>query len=284
MKGKVVIVTGANSGIGKVTALELAKKGATVVMGCRSRERGEAARMEIVADSCSEDVHLLLVDVSDVESIRSFAQDFARRFERLDVLVNNAGVSLSDRRLNGAGHEMMFAINHLGYFVTANLLADQLAADGGGRLVNVSSMGHRGGSVDFDNLQGEKKFNALLQYCNTKLHNILFSNEYAARMSARGVTSNSLHPGAVRTNFAKGDDWWFGSAAKLGGMFLISPERGARTSVYLASSPDVEGVTGRYFARSRERKASRTARNTDLGRRLWEHSVELTGVDLPSGA
>lgn len=275
MRGKVCIVTGANTGIGKETALGLAKLDATVVMVCRDRERGEAAQKEITQKSGNQSVELMLCDLSSQKSIRQFADDFHQQHQRLDVLVNNAGVVLRQRSLTEDGLESTFAINHLGYFLVTNLLLDLLAASAPSRIVNVSSTAHKYGQLDINGWPTGRNYGAFAAYANSKLANVLFTYELARRLKGTGVTANCLHPGGVGTNLFRGLPKFVQRLIKL---VAISPERGARTSIYLASSADVEGVTGKYFARRRQQESSEASRNEEAARDLWNLSVELTGL------
>src|SRR5688572_5947611 len=244
MKGKICLVTGANAGIGKVTALELAKMGATVVIVCRDKNRGEEALKEIKEKSKNDSVELLLADLSSQQEIHKLAEEFKSKYNRLDVLVNNAGVIFGERRITADGIENTFALNHLGYFLLAHLLLDVLKASAPSRIINVSSEGHRMGNIKYDDINREKGYSSLQVYGQTKLDNVIFTYELAKRLEGTGVTVNCLHPGGVATNFGSGNNTIFGFLVKLVRPFLITAEKGAETSVYLASSPQVEGVTG----------------------------------------
>ncbi|MEC9465200.1 MAG: SDR family oxidoreductase [Myxococcota bacterium] len=278
MTGKICLVTGANSGIGLVTARELARAGAHVVMLCRSAERGEQARDAIMAATGSASVSLILGDLSSLSSVESFAAAFKERYDHLDVLVNNAGLSLPVRHRTDDGFEMMFAINHLGHFALTCRLAGELKAATRARVVNVASHGHWLGRFDVNNLHGERRFNALAQYCNTKLANILFARALAERVSHHGITSYSLHPGVIRSGFAQDESGWFGHLVKLSGPFLSSPEKGARTSLYLATAPGIESKSGHYFASSRRALCSPIAQSYGKAEALWAESERLTGL------
>lgn len=278
MQDKICLITGANSGIGKATAQALASKGATVVMVCRSLERGEAARAEVAQASGNDRVILLRADVGSKADIAHMAQAFRARFDRLDVLVNNAGLYLPTRSTTIDGFESMFGINHLGYYLVANFLADSLRASPAARVVNVSSGAHSIGKIDFNNLNCEHSFSAFKQYGNTKLANILFTRALAKRLPP-GSTANCLHPGVVATEFAQDQPGFVGTLAKLGRLFLLSPEKGARTQIYLASSPEVANITGAFFIRCKQRKPSKTALDDALAERLWTHTASLTGID-----
>ncbi len=279
MSGKICMVTGANGGIGYVTALELAKMGATVVLVCRNKSKGEAARSEIQTKSGNQSVDLLLADLSSQKSIRQLAEDFKSKYQHLHVLVNNAGAAFGQRTVTEDGLESTFAMNHLGYFLLTVLLLDVLKASAPSRIVNVSSSGHQTGRIDFDDLQEEKKrYNTIRTYCNSKLANVLFTYELAKRLEGTGVTANCLHPGVVATNFGMGSGGLLGLGVKIARPFEITPEQGARTSIYLASSPDVEGVTGKYFAKCKERSSAKQSHDEATGQRLWQVSEQLTHI------
>jgi NAD(P)-dependent dehydrogenase (short-subunit alcohol dehydrogenase family) len=273
LSGQVIIVTGANSGIGKVTALELAKMGTTVVMVARSRERGTEALADIKAESGNDDVHLMLCDLSSQTSIRHFAQAFRDQFDRLDVLVNNAGAYYAKRQESVDGLEMTFALNHIGYFLLTKLLLDMLKESAPARIVNVSSGAQRVGKIDWDDLQRLQGYSGFEVYGQTKLMNILFTYELARRLEGTGVTVNALHPGFVRTNFARNNYGLLGKIAMpLVQLFARSPEEGAQTSIYLASSPEVEGVTGEYFVDEEPARSAPISYDREAQQRLWEIS------------
>jgi len=276
MTGKVCIVTGANTGIGRETALGLAKLGATVVMVCRDRERGESSRQEIKHKTGNNRLELMICDFASQNSIRQFAQQFQQGHDRLDVLVNNAGVVLRHCSMTEEGIESTFAINHLGYFLFTNLLLDVLKKSAPSRIVSVSSAAHRYGKLDINAWPTGRDYAGFGAYANSKLANVLFTYELARRLQGTGVTANCLHPGPVGTNLFRGLPKFLQSLIKL---VTISPERGARTSIYLASSPEVEGVTGKYFARCRQQKSSEASHNEEAARNLWELSEELTGLE-----
>ncbi|WP_420627797.1 SDR family oxidoreductase [Candidatus Leptofilum sp.] len=277
LSGKVCLVTGANSGLGKATARELAKMGSTVVMVTRSQERGEAALADVRQTSGSNQVHLLLADLSSLESIRQLAAQFKAAYSRLDILINNAGAIFKNRQLSVDGYEMTFALNHLGYFLLTNLLLDLLKASAPARIVVVSSGAHIGGPINFDDLMQAKKYRSLVAYGQSKLANILFTYELARRLEGSGVTANALHPGGVATGFGQGEGvmgWFF----KLIRPFLLTPEKGAETQIYLASSPEVEGVTGKYFDKKKPIKSSKESYDMAVAQRLWQISEQLTGL------
>jgi len=273
MTGKVCVVTGANAGIGKETAIGLAKLGATVVMVCRDAGRAEKALREIKQKSGNDRVAMMICDLASQKSIRRFADEFRRQHDRLDVLVNNAGVFLRQRSLTEDGIESTFAINHLGYFLVTNLLLDLMKNSAPSRIVNVASTAHRYGKLDVNSWPTGRDYSGFAAYANSKLANVLFTYELARRLEGTGVTANCLHPGAVASNLFRGLPGLLEALIRL---VTISPERGARTSIYLASSPDVEGVSGKYFARRRPEKSSEASYDLEAARRLWEVSEELT--------
>jgi retinol dehydrogenase 14 len=275
LTGKVSIVTGANSGIGKETARGLATLGATVVMVCRDPERGRRALSEIKETSRNDKVELLTCDLASQKSIRQFANDFKKTHARLDCLINNAGVFNRYRSLTEDGLEATFAVNHLAYFLLTNLLLDLIKRSAPARIINVSSATHKYGAINFDDLQNELNYRAFAAYSNSKLANVLFTYELARRLEGSRVTANCLHPGGVATNIFNTLPKPVEAAIKL---VTISPERGARTSVYLASSPEVEGVTGKYFVKKSATKSSNASYNEGTARRLWAASAKLTGL------
>ena len=267
------IVTGANSGIGRATASGLARLGGTVVLACRSAERGGAARDAIVGTTGNEKVSLMIVDLASQASIRSFADAFLRTHERLDALVNNAGIYAAKRRLTVDGFESQFDVNYLGGFLLTHLLLERLETSAPSRVVNVSSTAHEGVSLDFDDLQGEQGYRGYRTYSRSKLAQVLFTAELARRLAGTGVTVNSCHPGVIRTNLG-GDD--MPAVFKFVRLFFKSPERGAETPIYLATSPGVAAVTGGYFVNRRMTEPSRASRDATSARRLYELSLDLT--------
>src|SRR5256885_2240854 len=280
MQEKICMVTGANSGIGKATALALAQMGATVVMVCRDRARGEEARSEITTTSRTNAVDLLQADLSSQQSIHQLVETFQQHYTHLHVLLNNAGATFPGRRRETVdGLEMTFAVNYLAPFLLTNLLLDVLKASAPARIVNVSSNSHKSGSIQMDDLQAEKLYRPMRTYPQSKLAVVLFTYELARRLQGTGVTANCLHPGFVATNFAQSDA---GPAVrllvKLIGSFGASPQEGAKTSIYLASSPKVEGVTGKYFVKSIPRRSTAISYDESLQRQLWEQSAKLVNV------
>lgn len=275
---KVVLITGATSGIGKASAMGIAKLGATVVIVARDKNKGEIVKDEIIKESGNRNVHLLLSDLSLMRSIKELTKEFKSRFNRLDVLINNAGGIFGKRILTEEGLEYTFALNHIAYFLLTGLLLDILKKSAPSRIINVASEGHRFHGIDLDNLQGERGYSGLRAYDQSKLCNILFTYELARRLEGTGVTANCLHPGMVDSNFGNTASFWFRLLVKVGKPILITPERAAKAIIYLASSKDVEGVNGKYFIGKRPAESSRISYDRVIQKKLWEISEKITGV------
>jgi NAD(P)-dependent dehydrogenase (short-subunit alcohol dehydrogenase family) len=276
MNGKVCIVTGANSGVGRATATRLAKSGATVVMVCRDRGRGEAAVREVrLQTGVSSAVELMLADLSSMDSVRQLADTFKQSFNKLHVLDNNAGVILSECTPTIDGFESTFAINHLSHFLLTNLLMDVLKTSAPSRVISVTSDAHFGGHIDFESLRCGRPYRATRAYSQSKLAQVLFTYELAKRTAGTGVTSNCVHPGAVRTNWGDSGGTVFRFIMKIARPFLLSPERGANGPVYLASSPSVHDLTGRYYSGTQEAKSSEESHDEGTAKRLWEVSSQM---------
>lgn len=286
MTGRTAVITGGNSGIGFETAVALARAGARVLVTARDRARGEAAVAEIAGKAGSDAVELVVFDLASLASVRAGAAEILERCERLDVLVNNAGIVLSERRLTPDGLEATFAVNHLGHFLLTDLLLDRLKASAPSRVVNVASTAHKGAprGLDFADLQSERHYRAMPVYSKSKLANIYFTTELARRLAGTGVTANCLHPGTVATGYGRDGDTAgvFAFGLKVIKPFVLTPEQGARTSVYLASSPEVADVSGRYFVKCRPRTPSKAARDDEAAARLWEASEKLLAEHSPA--
>ena len=276
MADKICLVTGGNSGIGKSVALGLAKMGATVVVVSRNKEKGETAVTDTVEKSGNNNVELIQADMSSQNSIHQLVNEFRARHEKLHLLINNAGVYLTKRSETEDGLESTFAVNHLGPFLLTSLLVDILKASAPSRIVNVTSDAHKGARVNFDDLQGERKFSGWQAYGQSKLAMILYTRGLAKKLEGTGVTVNSAHPGVVRTNFAKNNGGLVMLGFRFLGMFFISPESAAKRILYVATSPDLEGVTGKYFTKMHEVKSSQESYDDDSARRLWQISEQLT--------
>jgi NAD(P)-dependent dehydrogenase (short-subunit alcohol dehydrogenase family) len=274
MHGKVVVVTGSNVGIGLETAVGVAKQGATTILACRNQSKAEAAAKEVTGRTRNDDVHVVALDLADLASVRKAADDILTRWDRLDVLVNNAGGTWTQRQLTVQGFEYTFGVNHLGPFYLTNLLLERLRANGGARIVNVTSFGHHAafGGMNFDDLQSERRYEGMDVYCRSKLANLLFTRDLARRLEGDGVTSNAAHPGWVRSGFGMDGDTtgFIGFGMRALRPFEISPRRGAKTSVYLATSPDVATKSGGYWAHRRPGHMSRHAKDDSAAARLWE--------------
>lgn len=279
VRGKTILITGATSGIGLEASVDLARRGAKLVMVGRDPKRTDAARADVEARSGSKDVTTMLCDFESQAAIRALAKDFLSRHDRLDVLVNNAGLVNKERRLTADGIEATFAVNHLGYFLLTNLLLDRLVESAPARVVTVASVGHRRGTMDFEDLGYERGYFIMKAYARSKLGNVLFSNELARRLEGKGVTSNSLHPGGVATNIWSGAPGWAKPIlAVIVKPFLITPEKGAQTILQLATSPELDGVTGKYFEKLRAVDPAPLALDEALAKRLWNVSEKLVGL------
>ncbi|HEV8359481.1 MAG TPA: SDR family NAD(P)-dependent oxidoreductase [Candidatus Thermoplasmatota archaeon] len=277
MEGRVCLVTGATSGIGLAAARALAAQGARVLLGARSRERGEAAIAAIKAATPGAAVDLFVADLAQQREVRRLAADVRARHRELDVLVNNAGAVLGQRQRTEDGLEHTLALNHLAPFLLTHLLLDPLRAAAPARVVTVASEAHRYGPGRFD-FRGERPHNPWWAYADSKLGNILFTRALAKRLDPRELTANCMHPGVVRTNFGMSGGLMVGGAMRLARPFLRSPERGADTAVWLASAPEVDGQTGGYYKDRRLRQPSPRARDDALAEQVWQQSAKLTGA------
>jgi len=275
MQGKIVLITGGNDGIGKQTAIGLAQRGAHVVIACRNMDKAAKAIEVIKAESENEQVEALHLDLASLASVKKCAEAFQQKYEKLDVLINNAGLFTSDLRKTEDGFELQFGVNHLGHFLLTNLLLPQLQAADVPRVVNVSSTGHYGGDIDFENLRGErgtKAYNGFVAYSQSKLMNVMFAKELTRRYPK--IVSNALHPGVVSTAIGQKNSnifvklFWF-----TGRLFMLSQARGAKTSIFLASAPEAGEVTGRYFDENqREKKPNKLALDENLTSKVWDVS------------
>lgn len=279
MHGKVAVVTGSNVGIGFETAVGLAAQGATTVLACRNQSKAEAAAREITARTWNDDVHVVPLDLADLSSVQKAAESVLTGWDRLDVLVNNAGGTWSERQETAQGFEYTFGVNHLGHFYLTTLLLPRLTASAPSRIVTVTSVGHhfaRNG-LRFDDMQSEHGYDGMEAYCRAKLANVMFTRELARRTSGTGVTANTVHPGWVRSHFGMDGDTTGKSAFGFRVMrpVQISPRRGARTSLYVATSPDVAGKSGMYWVRSKPGHMSRRALDDEAAARLWDESERL---------
>jgi retinol dehydrogenase 12 len=281
LDGRVVLITGGNAGIGKESAVALASMGAQVVFTARDAARGTEALAEIRTRSGNDAVDVMPLDLARFASVREFAKRWSDEHDQLDVLVNNAGLILNSRRETDDGNEMTFQVNHLGPFLLTQLLRDQLVAGDDARVVNVASDAHSSArrGLDFDDLQSRRHYRGFRVYGKTKLANILFTRELARRWDDTGVTANAVHPGFVASSFGRdGDTGRFGALLfPLLKPFALSPEQGARTQVYVASAPELAGITGGYWVKSAPATPSAAAQDDAAAARLWEVSEELVG-------
>jgi len=279
MSGRVCMITGTTSGIGKATALGLAKMDATVIMVSRNEADLRAAADDIKKVTTNESIDLIVADLSSQESIHRLAEDFRNKYQHLHVLINNAGLTAEHKTLSVDGIDTLFAVNYLAPFLLTNLLLDVLKVSAPSRVVNVSSDGHKFGRIDFDDIQSKKR-SAIGAYGDSKLALHLFTYELARKLEGTGVTANALHPGVVATNIGSHDSSPFITRFiwKIFKVFMSSPDKGAQTSIYLGSSPNVDGVSGKYFVKAKETRSSKESYDESVGQRLWQVSEELTKV------
>ncbi|XP_029922359.1 dehydrogenase/reductase SDR family member 13-like [Myripristis murdjan] len=284
LHGKTVIVTGSNTGIGKTTAIDLAKRGARVILACRSQQRGEAALAEVKRESGSSQVVFMQLDLASLKSVRDFAETFLKAEPRLDLLINNAGIFLQGKTEDGLG--MMFGVNHIGHFLLTNLLLDRLKECGPSRVINVASVLHKNGTVDFGYLSAHKalgegdSFLAMLQiYSNSKLCNVLFTHELAKRLQGTEVTCYSLHPGTIKTDIGRYNSLFTALLIKpISMLFFKNPVQGAQTTLHCALQEGIEPLSGRYFVDCGVKDVSPKAKDDAAAKKLWELSERLSGL------
>lgn len=282
LQDKIILVTGATSGIGEVTARELARQGAHVIILARNGDKAQRVQQELIAATDNPRIDVVLADLSVMQQVRDVAAQLHEKYPRLDVLVNNAGLMFgSEREVSADGNEMTLATNHLGPFLLTNLLLDLLQKSPAARIVNVASMAYRFSKPTLNDIQSEHSYSAMWEYGTTKLWNIMFTQELAKRLRKHGitnVTTNALHPGAVATNYGQQSGGWLSAVLALGRPFMLSPEQGAETSIFLASNEGVGTTSGGYFNKKKPvavKSAFNTAHNNQ---RLWTISEELTGA------
>jgi retinol dehydrogenase-12 len=279
MVGKVCLVTGATSGIGKITATALATQGAEVIIAGRNQQKTEDTVQQIKTETGNESIQYLLADFSDLQQVRELAASFNQRYSRLDVLVNNAGAFFNTRRETSYGVEMTFLVNHLAPFLLTNLLLETIQGSTPARIVNVSSDAHKQDRMNFDDLGFKSGFSGMKAYARSKLANVLFTYELARRLADSDVTANALHPGHVATDIWKTNFSFIGPALKwVMGLFALTPEQGADNTIFLASSPDIDGMTGKYFVKREPVHSSPVSRDEKIAQRLWEISENLTSI------
>jgi len=277
--GKTALVTGATSGIGFHTALGLAREGAHVILGGRDEERARKSVEVIRRETEAPRIDYLIADMSSMAGVRSFAEQILNQYSRLDILVNNVGGLFLTRQISEDGYEKTFALNHLSYFLLTELLKDLLIASAPARIVNVSSTAHQNSQIDFEDLHSTRRYRGMTAYGQSKLANLLFTYELARRLADTSVTANALHPGFVRTALGmKNSNPVLAALIWLVFRAGMSPERGARTSLLLASSPELEEVTGKYYSAGNQVRSSRMSYDKAAAARLWDLSEELTGL------
>lgn len=277
-KKGLAIVTGGNSGMGKATVAELADKGYEVIMLCRKLQRGEAALDELM-EKKNRDIRLMQCDLGNMDDIRRFTDEFKEHYQRVDILVNNAGVISMDRRETADGLEEQFGVNHIGHFILTLRLLDCM--EGGSRIVITASGAHKVGKIHFNDYNLKKRFHVIKAYSQSKLANVLFTRELAARIKNRGITVNCCHPGAVATSMGVDRTTGFGkSITSLLKPIFLTPEEGARTAIYLATNSEVSRVTGKYFYQCKLARTSKTAKNRTIAKQLFELSEIITGETL----
>jgi len=278
MKNKICIITGASSGMGLATALSLAGMGSTLGLICRNKEKGEKVVKYIKEKTRNNNIALFIADLSSLKEIIKLAEEISKIFPRIDVLVNNAGAINKERTVTVDGYETTFATNHLAYFLLTNLLLDNLKASPNARIVSVASQAAMIGKINFNDLQLEKKFSSMNAYANSKLANIMFTYSLAKRLEGTNVTANCLHPGGVRTNFGQDLKGFFGFIFQKMSGLMRTAEKGAETIIWLASSKEVEGVSGKYFKDLKEIKSNKQSYNTEAQQKLWLMSEKLCGL------
>jgi NAD(P)-dependent dehydrogenase (short-subunit alcohol dehydrogenase family) len=278
MNNKLCVITGANSGIGFETTKALAKQGAYIVMVCRNEDKAEAARQQIIDETSNPGIEIVLCDFAIQSEIRTAAEHIKKNYEKIDVLINNHGFVAAEREETVDGLEKTFAVNHIGYFLFTNLLLDHIKASDYARIVSVASEAHKTGEFDPENIQLAEGFSPMKAYGNSKLFNILFTKELAHRLTDTHVTANCLHPGVVASNFAQSGSWIMKTLFTIGKLFMVSPKKGAETSIYLATSDEVEKVNGAYFKNKKATTPSKTARDAGAASELWKMSEKLCGL------
>jgi NAD(P)-dependent dehydrogenase (short-subunit alcohol dehydrogenase family) len=278
MKDRICLVTGATAGIGQVTAQALAQQGATVIAIGRDAEKAARTVAHIQRETSNPNVQWLLADLSVQAQVRRLAREFKERYARLDVLINNAGAIFFRRQLSADGIEMSLTVNHLSAFLLTHLLLETLRASAPARVVNVASTSHRGARIDFEDLEGERKYRGMRAYGQSKLAMILFTYELARRLEGTGVTVNALHPGFVATNIGQNNSRLIKLVSPLLKLIARRPEEGAQTSIHLATSPEVEGVTGKYFVDNKAVPSDPASYDEEVAKRLWEISAAMTGL------
>jgi NAD(P)-dependent dehydrogenase (short-subunit alcohol dehydrogenase family) len=279
LNGKICMVTGANSGIGKATAIGLAKRGASLVLVCRDQTRAENAIVEIKERTGNDSIDLMIADLSSQKEIHKLVSEFKKKYDNLHVLINNAGVNLHQHTLTDDGIETTFAVNYLAHFMLCNLLFDTLQKSAPSRIINVASS-VQAKSIDFDDINMINHYRQLKAYSQSKLAVILFTYEFAKKVEGTGVSVNCLHPGYVKTKMIRNFRPFVKYFYHLVGLFMLTPKKGAKTSIYLASSPEIDGTSGKYFKKKKEVESVKISYDEDTAKKLWELSVQLTDLDF----
>ena len=278
-QSKLVLITGATEGVGKQTAIQLAAKGFNIVMMVRNKAKAEQTKTEILKNSPSATVDYILVDLTSLKQVRAAARQFNDKYARLDVLINNAGLMYPDKKITEDGFELCFETNHLSHLLLTDLVLDKLKQSPQGRIVNLSSEGHKMAKFDPDNFNAEKGYSSIGQYCFTKLCNLYFTYSLADKLKGTNITVNAVHPGVVRSGFGSDlDKGWLKPIFAISRLFMISNEQGAHTSVFVASDPSLAKVTGKYFKNSKHIATKGITHNTTNQQILWDYSVEKTGA------
>jgi NAD(P)-dependent dehydrogenase (short-subunit alcohol dehydrogenase family) len=274
-EGKTAIITGGTNGIGFITARELARMGAQVIIISRNKEKCQSAAEQIKKTTGNNNVESIAADLSLMSDVRQAGYEFKQKHSRLEILVNNAGAVFFQRQVTSDGLEMTFALNHLSYFLLTHLLLDILKNSAPSRIINVSSDSHQGATINFDDLMGEKHYSGYGAYGASKLANIMFTYELAERLSGTQVTTNALHPGFVATGFGKNNGGFVNLGINVAHLFARKPEKGAETSIYLASSPEVEGISGKYYTDCKAVNSNSASYDKKSQKLLWEKSLEI---------
>ncbi|XP_066550909.1 retinol dehydrogenase 12 isoform X1 [Amia ocellicauda] len=277
LDGRTVVITGANTGIGKETARDLASRGARVVIACRDVARGEATAAEIRSETGNQQVVVKDLDLANTRSIKSFVEGFLKDEKQLHILINNAGVMMCPYSKTADGFEMQFGVNHLGHFLLTHLLMERLKQSAPSRIIIVSSLAHNMGRIKFDDLQSERSYDSGLAYCQSKLANVMFTRELAKRLQGSGVTVNSVHPGSVRSELVR-HSTMMALVFRLFSFFIKTPREGAQTSVYCAVAEELESVTGKHFSDCSPAFVAPQGRNEEVAKRLWDVSCDLLGI------
>lgn len=278
MDGKIVLITGATSGIGRATSAGMAELGAKVVLVGRNRDKLEATRLDIIRRTNNEQLETMQCDLSSMKEVRHLAEHFNKSHDRLDVLLNCAGGIMRERTLTADGYEYTFALDHLSPFLLTNSLMDTLRSSAPSRIVTIATSAYNPGHINFEDIMYEKNWKPFRTYCQAKLANVLFTYELASRLQGTGVTANCLHPGAVNSGFGRDQKGLGRVISLLLGPLGISPEKGAITPIFLASSPQVEGVNGKFFVKKLEKRSPKESYDKDIAERLWKLSEALTGL------